>query len=594
MRRALAWAVAALAMGIAAAQPACAAAASPLKALIDDFDRFQRVRDPVSAGLEGDRAALERWPDDSPAAIAARRASLDGFRRRLEAIPAAPPDTEDGLNRAFLAQLLDDQLQGAGFDQEREPFSSDEGPFDTPDYVARATAIHDEADARAWLARLKALPGYYDVQIANARRGVRDGFVQPRATVEVVLAAARTRLAQPAEDSPLLIPVQQLPDAIPKDRQAALRAEALKIVRENVKPKEAAYVAMLQGEYLPSARSSLGARALPDGERYYAWLVRHYTTTTLTPDQVHALGLSEVSRIRAEMDAAIRQSGFKGSFADFLAFLRTDPRFYAKSRQELLDRASEIDKRVDDKLPGYFGTLPRLTFGVRPVPAEMEDGYTTGRYWQGSPESGIAAGYMVNTSHLDQRPLYELPALTLHESIPGHHLQIALAQERRDLPFFRRNANIDAYTEGWGLYAESLGEEMGIYRDAYERFGRLSYEMWRACRLVADTGIHWLGWTREQARACFVQNTALAPKNIDVELDRYISWPGQALAYKVGEIRLKALRRRAEAALGPRFDIRRFHDEVLLEGPLPLDLLEARVDRWIATEKARPAEGSGR
>ena len=334
--------------------------------------------------------------------------------------------------------------------------------------------------------------------------------------------------------------------------------------------------------------TSASARALPDGERYYGWLARHYTTTSLTPDQIHALGVSEVARIRAEMDATIAQAGFKGSFADFLAFLRSDPRFYATSRQQLLEKASEIDKRIDDRLPAFFATLPRLTFGVRPVPAEIEEGYTTGRYWEGSPKQGIAGGYMVNTSHLDQRPLYELPALTLHESVPGHHLQIALAQERDDLPFFRRNADVTAFTEGWGLYAESLGEDMGIYRDPYERFGRLSYEMWRACRLVADTGLHWLGWTREQARACFTDNTALAPKNIEVELDRYVSWPGQALAYKIGEIRLQALRRRAQQALGPRFDIRRFHDEILQAGPLPLDLLETRVDAWIGAQKAKP------
>jgi uncharacterized protein (DUF885 family) len=255
-----------------------------------------------------------------------------------------------------------------------------------------------------------------------------------------------------------------------------------------------------------------------------------------------------------------------------------------------LEKAAEIDKRVDGKLPTYFGTLPRLTFAVRPVPPEIQEGYTTGRYWTGSPEQGLAAGYMVNTSHLDQRPLYELPALTLHESVPGHHIQIALAQERADIPYFRRNADIDAYTEGWALYAEGLGEEMGIYRDAYERFGRLSYEMWRACRLVADTGIHWLGWSLDQARACFTENTALAPKNIDVELKRYISWPGQALAYKIGELTFQRLRQKAEIGLGPAFDIRRFHDEVLLSGPLPLSLLEQRVDDWIAAEETRAAQ----
>ncbi len=561
-----------------------ALAASPtagLRRVVADFDAFQRRLDPISAGREGDRAALRLWPEESQQADVAHKTALQRFRRRLAAIKFEALGAEDRLNRAYLVWLINDQIEELAFDEARAPFSSDNGPFDTPDYVARTTAIHGPEDAEAWLARLAALPARYDTEIANARRGIATGFVQPAATVRTVLDAAQPRADEAAEDSPLLAPFDKPAPGLPPDVMAADRGRALLIVKDAVKPRERAYAAMLREEYLPKARTGLAARDLPDGVRYYAWLVRHHTTTTLTPDQVHALGEQEVARIRARMEAAIALTGFKGSFGDFLAFLRTDPRFYARSRQDLLDKASEIDKRIDDKLPAFFGTLPRLTFGVRPVPAEIEDGYTTGRYWEGSPDQGVAGGFMVNTSPLDQRALYELPALTLHESVPGHHLQIALAQERKDLPFFRRNADVAAYTEGWGLYAESLGEEMGIYRDAYERFGRLSYEMWRACRLVADTGVHWLGWTREQARACFNDNTALSPKNIDVELDRYISWPGQALAYKVGEIRMQMLRKRAETALGPKFDIRRFHDLILLAGPMPLDLLDARVDAWV-------------
>ena len=572
------------------AAPAIAAAAPPsagLKAVIAAFDRYQRDVDPIAAGLEGDRAALSRWPDDSPKAIAARKATLASIQRRLALVKPAGLAPEERLNRDFLARIVRDQLEGLAFDQEREPFSTDNGPFDTADYVARTTAIHDQADAEAWLARLHALAGYYDVEMANARRGISTGFVQPRYIVEKVIKAAKGQVEQPVAESPLLTPLQLLPSTISAAEQASLRQRALDAVSTEVRPRERAYVALLTDEYLPKARPGLAARDLPDGERYYAWLARHYTTTALTPDQIHALGEKEVARIRAEMDAVMAATGFKGSFAEFLADLRSNPKFYVTSRQAMLEKASEIAKRIDDKLPAYFATLPRLTYGVRPVPAEIEDGYTTGRYFQGSPDQGIAGGYMVNTSHLDQRPLYELPALTLHEAVPGHHLQIALSQERKDLPYFRRNADVTAYTEGWGLYSESLGEEMGIYRDPYERFGRLSYEMWRACRLVADTGVHWLRWSREQAAACFVQNSALAQKNIDVELDRYISWPGQALAYKVGELKLQALRKRAEAALGPRFDIRRFHDQILLPGPLPLDLLDQRIDAWIKAETSR-------
>jgi uncharacterized protein (DUF885 family) len=577
----------------AMARPLAAKAAGPapaaLQALIADYDRYSREIDPVSAGLEGDRAALRRWPDDSQPAVARRKAELAGFKAQLGALKSARLGPEDELNRAYLAWLVEDALEGYGFDQEREPFSSDNGPFDTPDYVARTTAIHSVQDAQDWLARLKALPAWYDVEIANARRGIATGFTQPRYIVEIVIAAARPRAEESAESSVLLIPFKDLPASIPAADQAALRSQALAIVRDEVKPRERAYVEMIAREYLPAARASLAARTLPDGERYYAWLVRHHTTTSLSPDQVHQIGVQEVERIKGRMQQVMAQAGFKGGLQDFLAMLRSDPRFYVKTPEELLEQAAMLNKRTDDKLPAYFGTLPRLTFGVRPVPAEMAEGYTSARYWQGSPDQGIAGGFMVNTSHLDQRPLYELPALALHESVPGHHLQIALQQERKDLPFFRRNGSLTAYVEGWALYSEALGEEMGIYRDPYELFGRLSMEMWRACRLVADTGIHWLGWTRDQAKACFVDNTALAPKNIDVELDRYVSWPGQALAYKIGELRILEIRRKAEAALGPRFDIRRFHDQITLPGPLPLDLLDQRVTAWATAQAAQSA-----
>lgn len=281
----------------------------------------------------------------------------------------------------------------------------------------------------------------------------------------------------------------------------------------------------------------------------------------------------------------MKEAGWEGDLAGFIAMLRKEPGFYAESRQDLLEKASEIAKRIDDQLPAWFATLPRLPYGVRPVPREIEAAYTTGRYFQGSPELGVAGGYMVNTYALDQRPLYELPALTAHEAVPGHHLQIALSQELEGVPAFRREAGYSAFVEGWGLYSEKVAGEMGIYRTPYERFGQLSYEMWRACRLVADTGLHWKGWSVDQAKACFLENTALSPLNIDVEVARYVSWPGQALAYKVGELTYVRLRDKAKAALGERFDIRRFHDAVLLAGPLPMNVLEARVDAWIAAQK---------
>ena len=559
----------------------------PLNGLVSEYEAWALADDPFTAGREGDKAALSRLPDPTPAADARRKAALAGFRARLDRLDPKGLSSEARLNRDFLAWTLDRRLKSLAFDEARLPFNSDSGFDQDLDYFASTTNLDNEADARAWIARLQALPAYFAAHVDNARRGARAGFTQPVDTTRAVIARARDEVARPVESDPLLKPFATFPANVPAARQAALRAEAEAVIRDRVRPAQAAFLAFLQTEYLPASRKQLGIRSLPGGEAYYRWLVADHTTTDLTPDQIHEIGLSEVKRIRGEMDAVIAETGFKGDFGAFVAMLRKDPRFYVTSRQALLEKASEIAKRVDDKLPRYFATLPRLTFGVRPVPAEIEDTYTSARYFEGAPKQGIAGGYMVNTSHLDQRPLYELPALTLHESAPGHHIQIALGQELEGVPSFRRNADITAFTEGWGLYAEQLGEEMGIYRSPYERFGKLSMEMWRACRLVADTGIHWKGWSLDQARACFTDNTALSPLNIEVELARYVGWPGQALAYKIGELKILDLRHKAEAALGPKFEIRRFHDAVLLAGPLPLDLLERRIDAWIAEQRGQ-------
>ena len=493
---------------------------------------------------------------------------------------------EARLNRDFLSWTLERHLKSLGFDEARMPFNSDSGFDMAMGYLASTTQLNTEADAEAWISRLRALPRYYAQNIGNARRGVKSGFTQPRSTNQSVLVRAQAAAAKDPELDPLLKPFETA--RIPPAKLSEMRTVAAGLLRDQIRPVQRDFVTFLEKEYLPASRKALGARSLPGGEAYYRWLVADHTTTGLSPDEVHGLGLSEVARIRSEMQTVIGEAGFKGDLTAFIAMLRSDPRFYVTTRQALLEKASEIDKRIDDMLPRYFATLPRLTFGVRPVPAEIEEGYTSARYFEGAPKQGIAGGYMVNTSHLDQRPLYELPALTAHESVPGHHLQIALGQEAEGVPAFRRNARVTAYIEGWGLYAERLVGEMGLYRDAYERFGGLSMEMWRACRLVADTGLHWKGWTLDQAKACFTQNTALAPLNIDVEVARYVGWPGQALAYKVGQLKILELRAKAKAALGERFDIRRFHDAVLLAGPLPLDLLEGRINAWIAAEAGKP------
>jgi uncharacterized protein (DUF885 family) len=552
-----------------------------LQRVIADYERFQRQYDPLSAGAEGDREALRRLPDATPEAEQAQRKELVAFGERLGAIDARRLSGESALNHTLLTRIVKESIEEAGFDFGRIAFQNDSGFHTLADYVGRTTTIASREDADAWLARLEALPTYYEQNVANLKRGIKTRYTQPRIVVDRVLQVARKQVEVKPEDSSLLLPFARMPASIPAAAQAEYRSKSLAIVRDKIYPAQRAFAEFMAREYVPAARPAIAWRTTPNGEASYRYLVREQTTTDMTPDQIHQLGLEEVARIRGLMEKAIAATDFKGTFPEFLKMLRTDPRFYARTPAELLEKASEIAKRADDQLPRLFGTLPRLPYGVRPVPAEMAEGYTTGRYWQGSMQMGQAGGYMVNTSHLDQRGLYELPALTVHEAVPGHHLQIALSQELSGLPYFRRNIGVTAFTEGWGLYSEFLGEEMGIYRDPYELFGRYSYEMWRACRLVADTGIHWLGWDIEQARRCFTENSALATHNIQTELERYISWPGQALAYKIGELRLRQLRREAEQTLGERFDIREFHDTLLLGGALPLDVVELRVRDWI-------------
>lgn len=559
-----------------------------LAAVLAEYERYLRTQDPITAGMEGDQAALSRLPDVSRAAELAQEPVLAAFAGRLAAIDPATLSPDDRLNHAFLAWVIQRARDRIPLDTGRiDAFSSEGGPGQSLAYLAGATRITSVADAEAWIARLEAMPALYSEPRAAARRGLETGLVQPRSIVENALSLIEPDAALTPDNDPLLKPFVTLPAGIPADVQTALRARAEAAVVVGIQPERREWARFLREDYLPRAPETLGLVHRPGGREIYAYLVRGYTTADMTPDDVHALGLHEVARIRARMETEMRAAGWTGDFASFLTFLRTDPQFYATTREELMEKASEMAKRADDHLPALFGTLPRTPYGVREVPREIEANYTTGRYFPGSMENGLAGGYMVNTGRLDQRPLYELPALTLHEAVPGHHLQIALQQEAEDGPYFRRGVDVTAFVEGWGLYSEFLGEEMDFYRTPYERFGRLSYEMWRACRLVADTGIHWLGWDIEQARACFRDNSALAPHNIETELQRYIGWPGQATAYKVGEIRLRAIRTRAETALGDRFNVRRFHDALLVDGPLPMDLLDQRMDRWIAEERTR-------
>ena len=559
-----------------------AARADSIAALVRDFDRFTNHEDPVSAADRGDAEAARRWPDDSPAAVAARKSALVAFQHRLQALPSQGLREDDALNRALLLIRVEGALEGLAFDEERMPFQSGDGFYTTPDYAALNTRLADTAAADAWLARLATLPQYYAREMDNLRRGIRTGFTQPRRTVERAIADLRVQATTPVEKSPLLAPFKTLPATMPPARRDALAAQGHDIFEQQVRPAQQALLTFFEQEYLPHARPEIGISSVPQGRDYYAYLVRKHTTTTLTPEQIHELGLREVTRIRARMEQVMAQVGFKGSLQEFLASLRQDPRFYVNATR-YGEIASEIAKRADFALPKYFGRLPRLTYGVMPIPAGLES--SANGYLAGSPQRGVAGMVVYKPWMAEKMPTFGIAPWVLHEGVPGHHLQTALSQEIEGLPEFRRNDYVTAYVEGWGLYSERLGEEMGIYRDPYEQFGRLSLEMWRACRLVIDTGMHVMGWTRDQAMGCLRDNSALAPTEIEFEVDRYIAWPGQALAYKVGELRLVALRQRAERELGEKFDLRAFHDLVLGAGPLPLDLLEQRIAHWIEARK---------
>ncbi len=529
------------------------------------------------------------WPDVSKPAEDRRTAALEALQVRLSALPPSPAGSEDALTRRLLEWRLGMRIEAARFDEARIPFDNGDGFFNAGNYAAETTVIRTDADALAWIARLRALPAYFDEEIDNLERGIATGFVQPQPTALSVLAILRLAAEEPAASSPLLGPLTHLPATIPADRQAALRADGLAAVEQAVKPAQHRLVSFFERDYVPHARSALGASSLPGGRAWYAFEVRRSTTTDMKPEEVFALGEREVARIRGAMESAMRSTHFTGTLPQFIAMLRTNRRFYAPDLETYVEKASEIGKRTDGLLPAWFGRLPRLPWTIRVKPPELEA--SSSGYDPGDPQKG-APGTVVVGAHSYESPLFGLPAWILHEGVPGHHLQIALAQERTDLPEFRRKDEPTAFVEGWALYAEQLGEEMGVYRDAYERFGRLSFDMWRACRLEMDVGIHWQGWSREQAESCLRDNTALPEKSVLRETQRYIAWPAQALAYKVGELQFLAERRRAEDALGTSFDIRAFHDAVLDDGPMPLSILHEQISRWIEAAARQHARAS--
>ncbi len=589
--------VAAPAVPAASAAPAASAPAPPaasaatdagraFRALLDEQWAADLRNNPLAATAAGESRYDDRLPVATPAEFERIAGEDAAFLARLRAIDRAALPPADRLNHELLQFILEHRVALAPYRQWRAPMLSDDGFHVEVMRMADGVPMNTSADYEQYVARLRAIPAYFDQNVANMRLGMEEGWTLPAEILPGIRAVIDGQQFASAERSPFWMPFRSMPETMPAAEQERLKAEARVAIEQGVLPAYRELRAFFVDEYLPAARTTVGASALPDGARYYEALTRYFTNLDVTPAQVHEIGLREVARIRAEMDAVMKEVKFDGDFAAFLQFLRTDPQFYARSGNELLMRASFIAKRADGLLPAYFGHLPRMPYSVEPVPAELAPNYTGGRY-SPPPVGGRRGGqYWVNTYALDKRPLYVLPALTLHEAVPGHHLQGAIAQEMGEVPPFRRNFYPHAFGEGWALYTEKLGKEMGIYTTPYEEFGRLTYEMWRAVRLVVDTGLHAKGWTRQQARDYLAANTALSLHEVQTEVDRYIAWPGQALAYKMGELKILELRARAERELGPKFDIRAFHDAVLRSGGVPLPVLERQVGEYLAAASA--------
>lgn len=576
----------AVALAVAAAQ-AQASPSDDFKALLDEHFAWVLKENPGfarSVGVDIDPIAVG---DVSLAAEDRRAAQEAVFLKRLDAIPDSGLTPAQRTDKAILRRLLAESIENNEFGQRTILFTSYSNPWQGAAGQGERTAFRRKADYAHYLDRLAKFPETNDVLIDITAQAVKGGYVQPCVSLVGFEQTITGVIQQDANKSRFYAPfTRKRPVDATEAEWTALQERARKTVIEVINPAYAKAAAFYRTSYAPKCAKAVGVSAQPDGARYYAFRIRQLTTTDLSAEQIHKIGLDEVARIRAEMEAVATKAGFATREA-FVAELRTNPKYYAKTPEELMAAAAVQAKDIDGKMPGFFNRMARLPYGLKRIPAETAEGTTTAYYGPGNPELGLAGHYYVNTSKLDQRPLYELPALTAHEAVPGHHHQIALQQELETSKFRRYLANFTAFTEGWGLYSERIGIEMGIYDTPEKEMGRLSYEMWRACRLVVDTGIHAKGWTKEQAVQFMLDNTALSAANIDAEVNRYISWPGQALGYKLGEIKIRELRARAEKTLGVEFDVKRFHDAVLEQGAVPLDVLDAQIDAFIAAEKAR-------
>ena len=572
---------------VLAASPALAGPTEDFRRLQDDYWAVALKNSPTLATSVGVSTYDRQLDLLSTAEMDRVTAEAVTFLARLKAIPAASLPASEQANYAILKDNLQSSIEANSFGQRMVRYSILGSYHGYLAGLADIQSFRTFADYDNYLARIGQVPdrmkSYADLSVEAAAKG----FVQPCLTmVKFPSTISGVVSADPAKSRFYTPFAGARPASVTAAQWADLQARAKALISDRINPSYTAFGTTYDRQLKGKCSQAVGIAAQPGGAAYYAYQVRTQTTTTLTPDQIHNIGLSEVARIRGEMNALAKKSGFATREA-MIAEMRSNPKYYAKTPEELMAAASRMAKIIDGKMPSLFTRLPRLPYGVKEIPAEIAPGSTTAYYNQGSPAAGIAGFYFVNTTKLDQRPLWELPALTVHEAVPGHHMQIATQQEL-DIPAWRRaTAFYTAFVEGWGLYSERLGIEMGIYDTPQKDMGRLSYEMWRACRLVVDTGLHSKGWSKDRAVAFMKDNTALTDANIDAEVNRYISNPGQALAYKLGELKIRELRARAEKELGSKFDLRRFHDAVLGEGSVPLDALDAQINRWIAAEKAR-------
>ena len=557
--------------------------ADDFRVLLDESWEWQLVQNPVFASSLGDRRFNDKWADLSIEAIETRHQQRQDFLDRLRAIDASGLNENDQLNYDLFRRELHNDIDGHQYKNYLMPINQ-RGGVQSLESTAEQLRMQTVKDYEDWLARMAAVPEVIEQTMALQEQGRKSGYMPPKILMERISDQLAQQTVENPEDSPFFLAFESMPDTMAEEDKSRLQKSAREIIDESIVPAYRDFSRYFTDTYLPASRDSIGASELPNGEAFYEYRTQLYTTTQMTPDEIHRLGLNEVKRIRDEMQLLIDELEFDGDFADFLHFLRSDPQFYYEDPDDLYEAYLATCKRIDPELVKLFGKLPRMPYGLRPIPDNIAPDTTTA-YYNGPAADGSRAGYYyVNLYRPEVRPKYEIEVLSVHEAMPGHHLQIALAQELEDVPDFRRYSGFTAFIEGWGLYSESLGYELGLYKDPYSRFGALTYEMWRAVRLVVDTGMHYKGWTRQQAIDFFKDNAAKTELDIINEIDRYIGWPGQALAYKIGQLKILGLRRQAEQALGDDFDIRAFHDELLGAGAIPLEVLETRMNRWLTQQ----------